>query len=179
VKYLILGGARSGKSQLSESIAIDAYKRSDHCRLHYIATAVVCDSEMKLRIEEHQNRRCHDEWIEHECSIQLCDLIADFNKKDIVLVDCLTAWLNNIIYNDNKAITQEQIQNRIKQLVKVVSDSKATLIFVSNEVGLGVVPLGEITRLFVDNTGWMNQAFATELNTVILVTAGIPMVLKG
>lgn len=176
--YLILGGARSGKSRLAENLVKQAHADNEKSRLHYVATAIAFDSEMKERIKEHQKRR-GSEWIEHECPIQLASLIRNFQSDDIVLIDCLTVWLNNIIYNDGNDITQLEIQDKVKELIDAISETKASCVFVSNEVGLGVVPLGKVTRLFVDNAGWMNQGVASVITNVILVAAGIPMAVKG
>ena len=175
MNYLLIGGARSGKSRLAEKMA----KENFHAyRRHYVATAVAFDEEMKERIKQHKVQRGNG-WIEHECSLELATLVDSFEENDVVLIDCLTVWLNNVIYNEGQPISQVDVQDRVALLVKAVQRSKAHFIFVSNEVGLGVVPMGEVTRLFVDNAGWMNQAFAASLENVILVTAGIPLALKG
>lgn len=176
--YLILGGARSGKSRLAEKIVKSKHATIEKSRLHYVATAIAFDSEMQTRIKEHQSRR-GDEWIEHECPTELTILIRSFQANDIVLIDCLTVWLNNIIYNDGEEITQEQVQEQVQQLVEALATTPACCVFVSNEVGLGIVPLGKVTRLFVDNAGWMNQKIAAEVSNVIMVAAGLPMCLKG
>ncbi|MCE0496302.1 bifunctional adenosylcobinamide kinase/adenosylcobinamide-phosphate guanylyltransferase [Vibrio salinus] len=176
--YLILGGARSGKSRFAESIVSRLYSEEPHTRLHYVATAIAFDAEMKERITEHQKRR-GSEWIEHECPTELASKLQTFQRSDVVLVDCLTIWLNNIIYNDGNDISQNEVQDKVQELVRVLSDSEASYVLVSNEVGLGVVPMGKITRLFVDNAGWMNQAIAGVVDNVFLVSAGLPLVLKG
>ncbi len=176
--YLILGGARSGKSRLAENLVKRVHAENEKSRLHYVATAIAFDSEMETRIQEHKMRR-GDEWIEHECPTELAALIRGFQFDDIVLIDCLTVWLNNVIYNDGNDITQPEIQDKVKELIDALSDTKASCVFVSNEVGLGIVPLGKVTRLFVDNAGWMNQGIASVIDNVILVAAGIPMALKG
>ncbi|MDC0612248.1 bifunctional adenosylcobinamide kinase/adenosylcobinamide-phosphate guanylyltransferase [Vibrio sp.] len=177
-KFLVLGGARSGKSSFAETLVKDQYAQTPDSRLHYVATAVAFDDEMKLRIKEHQSRRdsC---WIEHECPTDLSELLSELGTNDIVLIDCLTVWLNNVIYNDGNDITQQNISDKIEELQQVISKSPASFVFVSNEVGMGVVPLGKVTRLFVDNAGWMNQGIASIVDNVVLVTAGIPMAIKG
>ncbi|SHO59062.1 bifunctional adenosylcobinamide kinase/adenosylcobinamide-phosphate guanylyltransferase [Vibrio quintilis] len=178
MKSLILGGARSGKSRFAERIVLDAQQKNPQLRCHYVATAVAFDEEMQVRIAQHQARR-GEEWTAHECPVDLVRLLSGFDAQDIVLVDCLTVWLNNVIYNDGNGITPQQIEAHVQQLVDVIAASEAQIVLVSNEVGMGIVPLGHVTRLFVDYAGWMNQAFAVQLEQVIFVAAGLPMFLKG
>ncbi|KOO05510.1 bifunctional adenosylcobinamide kinase/adenosylcobinamide-phosphate guanylyltransferase [Vibrio nereis] len=173
--HLILGGARSGKSSYAESLVMGS---SQQHSLHYVATALAFDEEMQQRIYHHQSRR-NDRWIEHECPIQLPDLISQFNENDVVLVDCLTLWMNNVIFNHGETATEETISAQVQHLVTALEASSANIVLVSNEVGLGVVPMGEVTRLFVDHAGWMNQAIAKVAHKVTFVAAGLPMSLKG
>ncbi|EEX92227.1 adenosylcobinamide kinase/adenosylcobinamide-phosphate guanylyltransferase [Vibrio orientalis CIP 102891 = ATCC 33934] len=173
--HLILGGARSGKSRYAEHCVSEFAHQSNK---HYIATAIAFDEEMKARIAHHQRSR-GDSWTEHECPTELATLLTRFDSGDVVLVDCLTLWLNNIIYNDGVALSENQIQQRVSELVEVLGTTSAQVILVSNEVGLGVVPMGEVSRLFVDNAGWMNQAIAKVAEQVTFVAAGLPMTLKG
>ena len=171
---LILGGARSGKSSLAESKVIEL---SQHRAKHYVATAIAFDQEMQHRIEQHQQSRGQG-WIEHECPLALPTLVGQFQSDQVVLVDCLTLWLNNVIYNQGQTLSALAIERNIACLVDALSTTRADIVLVSNEVGLGVVPLGEISRLFVDHAGWMNQAIANVADKVTLVTAGLPLVLK-
>lgn len=95
------------------------------------------------------------------------------------MVDCLTLWMNNIIYNHGQQASETQIKQQVSGLCEVVEQSAAKIILVSNEVGLGVIPMGEVSRLFVDNAGWMNQALAKVAQRVSFVAAGLPMTLKS
>lgn len=179
---LILGGARSGKSTYAEmcckqKLADERLKNSES-KLHYIATATPFDDEMKQRIAHHQQRR-DAEWIEHEVPLHLAQTIETLTVNDIVLVDCLTVWLNNIIYNDGQLLSSGQIKSAVSRLVASLNASNATVYLVSNEVGFGVVPLGKVSRLFVDHAGWMNQAVAGISARAILVVAGLPLILKS
>lgn len=176
-KHLILGGARSGKSSLAESKAKQEAALESKT-LHYVATAIAFDDEMKDRIAHHQKTR-GVEWCEHECSVALPELLATFTSEDSVLVDCLTLWLNNVIFELGSELDSDRIQQSVQELVKVVERSPASLYFVSNEVGLGVIPLGEVSRVFVDHAGWMNQALAKVCSNVTLVAAGLPLTLKS
>ncbi|WP_417877548.1 bifunctional adenosylcobinamide kinase/adenosylcobinamide-phosphate guanylyltransferase [Vibrio sp.] len=177
MKQLILGGARSGKSKLAEQTARQAAD-AQHACLHYVATALPFDDEMRDRIRHHQKQR-GEGWQEHECPLHLADLLLSFNHDDVVLIDCLTLWLNNWIFELGDDCSNEKLEAEVHKLVEAVSHSQATLIFVSNEVGMGIVPLGAISRYFVDNAGRMNQQLAHVCQRVSFVAAGLPLVLKA
>ena len=174
---LVLGGARSGKSSFAEQQALGALEACSNGRLHYIATATYLDDEMRERIAHHQQRR--DElWAEHEVPVELAEKLQSFDQDDVVLIDCLTLWLNNVIFELGDDATNEQVEAVVEVLVKSVEQSPAQIIMVSNEVGLGVVPLGKVSRLFVDNAGRMNQSLARVVERVTLIAAGLPLNLK-
>ncbi|MFS1955931.1 bifunctional adenosylcobinamide kinase/adenosylcobinamide-phosphate guanylyltransferase [Vibrio cyclitrophicus] len=174
---LVLGGARSGKSSFAEQQALCALEACSNGRLHYIATATYLDDEMRERIAHHQQRR--DElWAEHEVLVELAEKLQSFDQDDVVLIDCLTLWLNNVIFELGDDATNEQVEAVVEVLVKSVEQSPAQIIMVSNEVGLGVVPLGKVSRLFVDNAGRMNQSLARVVERVTLIAAGLPLNLK-
>jgi adenosylcobinamide kinase/adenosylcobinamide-phosphate guanylyltransferase len=176
MKQLILGGARSGKSHLAEKTAKQLSTTSQHS-LHYVATAQPFDQEMRERIAHHQKQR-GGEWQEYECPLHLSELLTNFANTDVVLVDCLTLWLNNWIFELGDECSNEKLEAEIEKLIQVVRGSDATLIFVSNEVGMGIVPLGAVSRYFVDNAGRMNQKLASVCHRVTFVAAGLPLVLK-
>ncbi len=173
--HLILGGARSGKSSFAEQCVIA--QQAERAR-HYVATAQPFDAEMASRIAHHKQRR-DETWLEHECPTALAALVEDFGSNDVVLVDCLTLWMNNVIYNHGETASEAQIRSQVSQLVAALEKSSATFVLVSNEVGLGVVPMGEVSRLFVDHAGWMNQAVAKLAEKVTFIAAGLPMTLKS
>ncbi|PMM51337.1 bifunctional adenosylcobinamide kinase/adenosylcobinamide-phosphate guanylyltransferase [Vibrio splendidus] len=175
--HLVLGGARSGKSSFAEQQALCALVACSNGRLHYVATATYFDDEMRERIAHHQQRRDH-RWIEHEVPVELASKLLTFDAQDVVLIDCLTLWLNNIIFELGDDATNEQVEAAVEVLVNRVEQSPAQIIMVSNEVGLGVVPLGKVSRLFVDNAGRMNQALARVVERVTLIAAGLPLNLK-
>lgn len=176
--HLVLGGARSGKSSYAEQQALSALTGCSNGRLHYIATATYLDDEMRERIAHHKDRRS-EQWTEHEVPVALATKLLSFNQGDVVLIDCLTLWLNNIIFELGDDATNQQVEVMVEDLVQVVGQSPAQIIIVSNEVGLGVVPLGKVSRLFVDNAGRMNQALARVVERVTLVAAGLPLILKS
>lgn len=177
MKQLILGGARSGKSSFAEQQA-QSLAQKNGFTLHYIATALSSDDEMTERIEHHQARR-GVEWILHESPYQLCEKLPQFTPTDVVLIDCLTLWLNNQIFQLGENANSKTLTQCVDKLVKAIEQSQAHIILVSNEVGMGIVPLGEVSRLFVDHAGWMNQSIATLVDGVTFVAAGLPLKLKG
>ncbi len=167
-KTLILGGARSGKSSLAESLA----KTSDS--VTYVATATAFDVEMSQRITLHQQQRPKN-WRLIECPLLLCEALMQLSGSgQTVLVDCLTLWLNNQLYHK----PEQDFALARQQLADAISQFEGQLILVSNEVGMGLVPMGELNRVFVDQQGWLNQQLARVCDEVIFVAAGLPLYLK-
>ncbi|WHP06243.1 MULTISPECIES: bifunctional adenosylcobinamide kinase/adenosylcobinamide-phosphate guanylyltransferase [Acinetobacter] len=167
---LILGGARSGKSRLAEQIAKD-------CGLAvvYIATAQALDEEMQQRIQHHQQQRPMG-WQLCEETIFLADQLLQLDQENqLILVDCLTLWLTNLLLAEDAALQQQQTE----KLLKVLPQLKSDIVLVSNETGLGVVPMGEISRCFVDEAGRLHQALGQLADKVVFCVAGFPMILKG
>ncbi len=170
MRTLILGGARSGKSALAERLAHES-----GLSVVYIATAQAHDAEMAARIAHHRDRRpAH--WQSVEEPLALADTLRAYARPDrCVLVDCLTLWLSNLLGDvDDKRFGRE-----CEALLEVLPALPGELLFVSNEVGLGVVPMGELTRRFVDEAGRLHQAMATRCDRVLFVAAGLPLPLKG
>ena len=181
--HLVLGGARSGKSSFSEQWCIEFSAKKTNQSLFYVATATAFDAEMNNRILHHQQTRAK-QWQLIECPIALPEQLNNVSDS-IYLIDCLTLWLNNIIFSLEKILSttekKQQLQQHIDQLTHAITKANqqgATIVLVANEVGLGVIPMGEDTRYFVDYAGWLNQAIARIANKVTLVTAGIPLILK-
>lgn len=167
---LYLGGARSGKSRLAEQRVCGLGGR----RL-YIATATAGDTEMAARIHHHQQQRCKDGWTTVEAPEQLSAALREHSAKDSsILVDCLTLWLSNWILKDDAQAWQRSRE----EFLAVISRLPGNLVLVSNEVGQGIVPMGEINRRFVDEAGRLHQAIAGIADRVVLVTAGIEQVIK-
>jgi len=178
----ITGGARSGKSSfaLNEASKIKGQKA-------YIATAEALDSEMKKRIERHKKGRGND-WDTFEEPIKIADLIKTVGDKyKVVLVDCLTLWLSNILTRAQNTEHRTQIiEDNIQRLIDVSKDFSVcslgsgfcNLYVVSNEVGMGIVPDNKLAREFRDWAGFLNQKIAETADEVYLVTAGIPMRIK-
>lgn len=177
--HLILGGARSGKSSFAESCLLSQVTNKQPI---YIATAKSLDIEMEQRIKHHQKQRELSDWHLIECPEKLNEVLHEINSDEYVLVDCLTLWLMNHLMltevNKAKVCASHYLNEQVDHLLATLSNHQANIILVSNEVGLGVVPMGEHTRLFVDHAGWLNQKLAKIADKVTLVTAGIPMLLK-
>lgn len=166
---LILGGARSGKSRLAEKIATES-----GLVVAYVATAQPLDEEMQQRIQHHQQQR-PQHWKLSEEPIFLADQLLQIDQENqIILVDCLTLWLTNLLFAEDSNLYLQQID----QLFNVLPKLKSQIILVSNETGLGVVPMGEISRRFVDEAGRLHQALGQLANKVMFCVAGFPMILK-
>ena len=168
---LVLGGARSGKSNYAQSLA-----RNSGLAVHYIATAQALDQEMALRIDHHKHQR-PDEWRLIEEPVALSKVIqCEASQERLLLIDCLTLWLNNLICRGD---SDQQIRQQVSELATVAASAKGSVVMVSNEVGLGIVGENPLVRRFIDQSGWMNQQVAAQAQQVILVSAGLPLQLKG
>lgn len=164
---LVLGGARSGKSRFAENLG-DALPGS-HV---YIATAQAFDDEMTSRIARHRADRA-GHWHTAECPLDLEDAIRGHDGKDaVLLVDCLTLWLSNLMLGDHDVAMARD------RLASLVPEIQGVLLLVSNEVGQGIVPDNALARRFRDEAGWLNQTLAGAAHEVWFVTAGIPQRLK-
>ncbi len=172
MQQLILGGARSGKSRLAEQLA-----STGNSEVVYVATASVPDddTEMLQRIQQHRLRR-PSEWLLVEEPIQLADVLREYQKPGrCILVDCLTLWLSNLLLVDEG----RHFDTQREALFSTLSELKGELIMVGNEVGMGIVPMGALSRRFQDESGWLQQRLAAQVDRVILTVAGLPMTLKG
>lgn len=168
---LILGGARSGKSRLAEQRAQTWLQENGGRHLYYIATATAGDGEMAERIHHHRARR-GPEWHTVEAPLRLAATLRDLARDDrCLLVDCLTLWLSNCLHHDRWPQERDD-------LLKTVAALPGRILLVSNEVGSGIVPLGELSRRFVDESGWLHQQLAQLAFKVTLVVAGLPLELK-
>jgi len=164
----ITGGARSGKSAFAQKLANGLSKK-----VTYIATAGARDKEMELRIKIHRkNRPSHWKIVEREKNVtEVLSRIAE--KSEVILLDCLTLLISNLLLSGKKEILKE-----IRQLVNEVKKAKATVLIVSNEVGMGIVPDNRLARQFRDMAGKANQIVAQAADEVYLVISGIPVKVK-
>lgn len=177
---LILGGARSGKSRHAEQL-VESADKSGAGDCLYIATAVgqaERDGEMAARIAAHKERR-GERWSTIEEPLDLAGVLTREARADRpILVDCLTLWLSNLMAEER------EIEAEIEALVGALSrDSGPGLagpvVFVSNEVGLGIVPMNALARDFRDHAGRLHQAVAAVADSVVFMVAGLPMPVKG
>lgn len=163
---LVLGGARSGKSRFAESLVLGSGLKPV-----YVATASAGDQEMAERIAEHRRRR-GDQWLTIEEPVNLAAVLGGLaRRKSAVLVDCLTLWLSNLM------MRELDVPMEIEELAGVIPLA-GPVVFVSNEVGLGLVPDTPLGREFRDHAGRLNQAVAARARHVYFIAAGLPLVLK-
>ncbi|WP_394129059.1 bifunctional adenosylcobinamide kinase/adenosylcobinamide-phosphate guanylyltransferase [Shewanella maritima] len=204
---LILGGARSGKSRYGESVVAEFACLGQHCV--YVATALGNDDEMRQRIAKHQYDRAHVidpkskiDWQLIEEPLFIAEALQAIDAPNqTIFVDCLTLLLTQHLLRDgqddqlsswlNDAATSHAAQQgqfdalsvsweeQKSRLLAVLPRLQSNVVLVSNEVGSGIVPLGELSRDFVDQAGWLNQAIAQLADEVTLVVAGMPLQLKA
>lgn len=171
---LILGGARSGKSRFAETLA-----SAGGLPVTYIATAQVYDTEFQQRVRQHQLRRPKS-WLLVESPFQLASTLAAHAKPNhCVIVDCLTLWLAQCICDDCAPPEGVNWQQEKTQLLATLPQLPGEILLVSNEVGMGIVPMGAINRQFQDEQGRLNQAIATLADRVTFIAAGLPLTLKA
>jgi adenosylcobinamide kinase/adenosylcobinamide-phosphate guanylyltransferase len=164
---LVLGGARSGKSRFAEELTL----KSGKDRI-YLATAQAFDNEMEQRVARHKSDR-GDDWVTIEESMDLVGALkGNVSGNRIVLVDCLTLWLSNLMGNS------ADISAETDQLITCLPNLTGQVVFVSNEVGQGIVPENKMAREFRDHAGLLHQRLAETVNSVYFVTAGIAQKLK-
>lgn len=165
---LVLGGARSGKSAFAEKLVTGATETPV-----YLATAQAHDDEMAARIQAHQKARESAGWHTIEEPVDLTDVLEARERHEVVLLDCATLWLSNLIMEDRDVAAETQ------KVMTALTATKARVVVVSNEIGLGVVPDNALARRFRDDQGQLNQNIAAEAQLVVTVMAGLPLVLKG
>jgi adenosylcobinamide kinase/adenosylcobinamide-phosphate guanylyltransferase len=164
---LVIGGARSGKSR--EALRLASLLRR---RPVMIATARITDGEMAARIARHRAER-GPEWLTVEEPIDLPGVLAAEAAPDrVVVVDCLTLWLSNLMLDARDPAIEA------RRLCSSIEAAAGPVILVANEVGLGIVPDNALARAFRDEAGWLNQAVAAQAGMVLFMAAGLPMVLK-
>ena len=172
--HLILGGARSGKSLYAEQLA-----HKNALNVSYIATAQIYDDEFKSRVQHHKDRR-PAAWALVEEAHYLAKALSNLAAPNhCIIVDCLTLWLAQWICADCNPPADSSWQAEREALLSILPKLEGKIILVSNEVGMGIVPLGEINRQFQDEQGRLNQAVAKVADEVTFVAAGLPLALKS
>ena len=179
---LCSGGARSGKSEFAEQLALSLKGRKA-----YVATGQAFDDEMKDRIKKHQLRR-GKEWITFEIPLHLHKNWEQIkNVSDVILIDCLTMFTSNHVFAHGDINTQEDF-NRIESIIleelrlllqDINNSNDKTVIFVTNEIGLGIVPENKLARYFRDITGRVNREVASAANKMYLTISGVTIELKS
>ena len=175
--YLVTGGTRSGKSayalELAESLEGERY---------FLATCPCTDDEMAGRIELHKRERAHCDWITVEEETALVDALSLCPDDAVVLIDCLTLWVNNLMYHadlQGTPLVEQDVVLLTDLLLDKVAQMQGNVIMVTNEVGLGIVPESEAGRKYRDFVGRCNQRVGRAADKVFLVCCGIPMQIKG
>ena len=191
----ILGGQKSGKSRRAEQRAADWLASSRSHRAVLIATAQAHDDEMRERILRHQQDRALrvPGMTTVEQSLALAEAVSAHSTPDtLVVVDCLTLWLTQLLMPYRPTMDASDVTDaptladaapidtarRIDMLVEAIRTARGPVVLVGNEIGLGVIPLGRETRVFVDALGRLNQEVAKACDRVTLMVAGLPLTLK-
>jgi adenosylcobinamide kinase / adenosylcobinamide-phosphate guanylyltransferase len=168
-KMLVLGGVRSGKSRYAEELA-----RSQARAVTLIATAEARDEEMAARIEAHRRHRDARWHVIEEPFALAVALRAAASPERLVIVDCLTVWLSNLLCGNEADASQRETQALLDALPTLAGDC----ILISNEVGFGIIPANPLARRFGDAAGVLHQRLATECDRVVLMVAGMPLTVK-
>jgi adenosylcobinamide kinase/adenosylcobinamide-phosphate guanylyltransferase len=175
--HLITGGSRSGKSAYAQMLA-EALPGPRA----YVATCPVIDAETAERVRRHREARGAAAWETIEAPVDLAGAIGRAAAYRVLLVDCLTLWINNLLYEaeqQGEIFTEEATAVRCHDLLAACAAFPGAVIFVTNEVGMGIVPENEAARRFRDCAGRCNQVIAAAATEVTLIVSGIPLRLKG
>jgi len=173
---LIVGGCRSGKSQHAQQLA-----ESLPGRHGYVATCPVQDDEMQQRVDAHRKDREGKGWETFEEPHDLAALCGRI-EHEVILIDCLTLWVSNLMYQAELAggeVDENAIAAHARELLESCRSRPGTVVMVTNEVGMGIVPNNAIARRYRDLTGRVNQTIAAEADDVTLVSCGLPLPLKA
>jgi len=169
MKTLILGGVKSGKSRYAEEVAATISGS-----VTVIATATAMDEGMAIRIARHQDERPAS-WVTVEEPIHLGQALRSISSADVVVIDCLTLWLTNLLMDPDA----DKLNSEIDNFEQAIREFNHPLILVSNETNMGIVPLGDLTRKYCDQVGLLHQRLAKVCDKVQLIVAGLPLNLKG
>ena len=166
----ITGGARSGKSRYALDLTAGA------CTKTFVATAEAFDDEMQKRIENHKEERSND-YQTIEAPLNLGNAIREISaQSQVAVIDCLTVWLANILHHRE---SDDDSYPEVNEFLETLANPPCDLVIVSNELGMGIVPDGHLSRRFRDLAGRLNQQVAALANTVVLMISGIPILVKN
>lgn len=174
---LITGGVRSGKSSFAQRLAESRAER----RI-YVATCPIIDDELARRVARHRDERRHRNWETVEETLDIEGVLRRFNGDEAVLVDCLTLWVNNLLHAEERGglpMDEEAIAILGQGIAAAAGARRGPTVFVTNEVGMGIIPADTLSRRFGDLLGRGNQVIAAAADTVILMVGGMPLYLKG
>ena len=174
---LITGGSRSGKSIYAQQIAESMAEGRT-----YIATCPVVDEEMKERIRKHREARRTGNWQTIEETTDLAAALTKAKGSAVILIDCLTLWVNNLMYQaevQKQDIREEDIVDRCRDILDACDTIYGTVIFVTNEIGMGIVPDNALSRRYRDLAGRCNQVMAHRADAVVFMVSGLPLKMKG
>lgn len=171
---LITGGARSGKSRHAQRLA-----EAMPGKKLFVATCPVTDEEMGERIERHRLDRQGAGWQTVEETVDLEQILLGYQDSEVVLLDCLTLWLNNLLFTDSaNSLDEAAVSARVKKIIAACAGRSGKVIMVTNEVGLGIVPENSLARRYRDLVGRCNQEVAAAAAQVIMTICGIPLNVK-
>lgn len=172
--HLILGGQRSGKSRYAEKLAQQWLSEGSTHRAVVVATALVADDEMRARVARHRlDRPANLDTVEAPLALGAA-LRANAGEGRLLIVDCLTMWLTNWLMPAQGDVRLDGWHAARDDLLAAMSELRQPVVFVSNEIGWGVIPMSSKVRAFVDELGWLNQAVASRCEQVTLMVAGQP-----
>lgn len=173
---LVTGGSRSGKSQYAQKAA-EALPGPRA----FIATCPDIDEEMQLRIQHHQEARRGKGWHTIEEPLNIGNAVRSAHSFQTLVIDCLTLWINNLLYEANtigKTVSETDMVARCNELIAACEDHPGTILFVTNEVGMGIIPEHPLSRLYRDLVGRCNQTIAAASHRVVLLVAGQAIEIK-
>ncbi len=172
---LIIGGARSGKSAYAQKFA-----ESIAGPRVYLATCVPTDNEMTRRVRLHQDARKKSLWTTVEEPLELAHVVRTTEVR-VLLIDCISMWVSNLTFaakDDMQSVDEKSVTKQVAELITAARSREGDVIFVTGEVGMGIVPQHPLSRLYRDLLGTCNQTLAAHANVVTHVTCGLPMILK-
>ena len=173
---LVTGGGRSGKSSWAQKTA-----ESISPHRVFIATCPVIDDEMQERIRNHRKAREERNWHTIEEPLNIAGAIDSSHEFPVALIDCLTLWINNLMYRaekENVSITEADVAMECRRVVDAAKRHPGSVLFVTNEVGMGIIPENALARLYRDLAGRCNHVMAEACNRVVLMVCGLPLEIK-